>query len=63
MAPYAESVLATDIDWRVLYFARANTAWNGMANIDFGISDVYESVEGTIRHDCFVSASISLGPA
>lgn len=45
MSPYVESVLATDIDRRILDFARANTAWNGMDNIDFGISDVYESVE------------------
>ena len=46
MRDLASSVIGTDIDERILDFARASAAANGVEDMEYLISDVYDSVSG-----------------
>lgn len=44
---HSEDVVAADVNPRALEFARFNAALNGLGNIEFVLSDVFESIPGT----------------
>ena len=44
---HCKSVVAVDINPRALEFARFNAAMNGIGNIEFVLSDLFDSVEST----------------
>jgi methylase of polypeptide subunit release factors len=45
-APYAQSVIATDVNPRALEFTRLNAALNGLTNIETRIGSLFEPVVG-----------------